>query len=105
MENVNSHFGKGIAEVRKLRGISQAHLSALAGLSKATICQLESGRRGVSEESLALICNSLNVPVSFVAVLSDKATNSTTSQMAGLVQQFLRKDSANTPGTKPNVRL
>jgi transcriptional regulator with XRE-family HTH domain len=46
-------LGKRIAELRKRAGISQQKLSEMMGVSRATITQIESGKRKVTTDELA----------------------------------------------------
>lgn len=46
---------------RVQRGLSQADLAFVTGLSRSFICQLESGARGASPESIVKIASALAV--------------------------------------------
>jgi transcriptional regulator with XRE-family HTH domain len=54
------NLGKAIKEVRKEKGLSQAELSQVSGLTQAAISNIENGKRpGI--ETLKKICRALNI--------------------------------------------
>ena len=62
-------IGGRIKQYRIEKDISQAALARKAGMSKATVCQYESGKRLPALEQLILISNALGVSAN--AILSD----------------------------------
>ena len=54
-------IGERIKQYRIEKEISQSELARKAGMSKATVCQYESGKRTPALEQLILISNALNV--------------------------------------------
>lgn len=56
-------LGKGIRTQRLLRGLTQAQLAHMAGLSTSLISQFETGKKSPSIDSLRRIANSLGVPM------------------------------------------
>ena len=62
-------IGERIKQYRTEKAISQAMLARKAGMSKAAVCQYESGKRLPALEQLILISNALGVSAN--ALLSD----------------------------------
>ena len=55
MKNCESILGKKILEIREIKGISQQQLALKAGLSKALITHIETGKRYPSDKALQKI--------------------------------------------------
>lgn len=51
-----------IRKLRQTAGLSQAELARRAGLSRSLICEIESGRRGITPATQLLIAGVLDVP-------------------------------------------
>ena len=60
----NLALGKRLRELRKLRGYTQAAVSATCGISAAQLSQIELGKTGTSVWTLAQIALALNTPLS-----------------------------------------
>lgn len=59
---------KDVRGLRKTAGLSQAELARRAGLSRSLICEIESGRRGLTASSRIRIAEVLDVqPETFAA--------------------------------------
>lgn len=56
-------FGKGLAEVRKSRGITQSELAERVNMSVVTIAYIETGKRWVRLATLDKIARALKVNV------------------------------------------
>jgi transcriptional regulator with XRE-family HTH domain len=54
-------IGKGVRELRDLKGLTQADLSAKTNINRATISNIESGKQQVSLHYLYLIAKALEV--------------------------------------------
>jgi len=52
-----------IRELRARRGLTQEHLSDVAGRSRGFVSELESGRRGASFEGVVALAQALDVPM------------------------------------------
>lgn len=63
MENTSIYDIQKIVTLRKIKGLSQAKLAELSGLSVATIQRAEHGRVDPSQETVKRICSVLDVPV------------------------------------------
>ncbi|MBS5802723.1 MAG: helix-turn-helix transcriptional regulator [Brachyspira sp.] len=61
MKNCESILGKKILEIREQKGYSQQQLATKAGLSKALITHIETGKRYPSEKALKKIIEALEV--------------------------------------------
>lgn len=51
-----------VRELREAAGLSQYELARRTGLSRSLICEIESGRRGLTPSSQRLIAKVLDVP-------------------------------------------
>lgn len=56
---VAGRLGEGLKRVRRERSLTQRQLADLAGVTPAAISQAESGRRGLSLETLVPLCDAL----------------------------------------------
>lgn len=61
MKNCESILGKKILEIREIKGISQQQLALKAGLSKALITHIETGKRYPSDKALQKIIEALEI--------------------------------------------
>ncbi len=61
MKNCESILGKKILEIREVKGISQQQLATKAGLSKALITHIETGKRYPSDKALQKIIEALEI--------------------------------------------
>lgn len=61
MKAVAERFGRNVAYVRRLRGLSQEELSFLAALHRTEISQVERGLRLARIDTLAKLCGALRV--------------------------------------------
>ena len=61
MKNCESILGKKILKVREKKGISQQQLATAAGLSKALITHIETGKRYPSDKALKKIIEALEI--------------------------------------------
>ena len=58
---VSGRLGAGLRAARQARGLSQAELARLAGVSASAISQAERGQRGLSLETLIELCGRLDL--------------------------------------------
>lgn len=63
-------IGNAIKQLRKSKGIQQAQLAELIGISKNAMCQIEIGETFPSKNTVSLICSKLKVPQSYLLFLS-----------------------------------
>lgn len=68
----NALVGKAIARFRELRGLTQAELNELVGLS--TIQHIEQGRNAVSLDCLNRIATALDIPAACILLLGSKVS-------------------------------
>lgn len=61
MKNCESILGKKILEIREIKSISQQQLATKAGLSKALITHIETGKRYPSDKALQKIIEALEI--------------------------------------------
>jgi transcriptional regulator with XRE-family HTH domain len=61
MKNCKSILGNKILEIREIKGISQQQLATKAGLSKALITHIETGKRYPSDKALQKIIEALEI--------------------------------------------
>ena len=60
-EHVVGRLGEGLRRLRVTRGLNQRQLAQLADVTPAAISQTESGRRGLSLDTLVSLCETLGV--------------------------------------------
>lgn len=58
-EHAVGRLGEGLRRIRRERNLSQGQIAALAGITPAAISQAETGRRGLSLDTLVLLCDAL----------------------------------------------
>ena len=63
MKNCKSILGNKILEIREIKGISQQQLATKAGLSKALITHIETGKRYPSDKALQKIIEALKMSI------------------------------------------
>ncbi len=54
-------IGKRIVEIRKNSGMTTNKLANLCGLSQSFLRSVEMGEKGISVDSLSLVCDALNI--------------------------------------------
>lgn len=60
-EHTSGRLGEGLRRLRSARGLSQRQLAEIAGVTPAAISQAESGRRGLSLDTLLPMCERLEI--------------------------------------------
>ncbi len=60
-EHTSGRLGEGLRRLRARRGLTQRQLAQVASVTPAAISQAESGRRGLSLDTLVRVCESLDV--------------------------------------------
>lgn len=60
-EHAVGRLGEGLRRVRKARNLNQRQVAELAGVTPAAISQAESGRRGLSLDTLLPLCEALGI--------------------------------------------
>lgn len=60
-EHAVGRVGEGLRRLRKARNLNQRQLAELAGVTPAAISQTESGRRGLSLDTLLPLCETLGI--------------------------------------------
>lgn len=83
-------FGETIRELRLVKDLTQAELATLTGLKRLTISQIETNRRGISPKNLSQLALALDVPISFISILSDCANNKLLQQFQRIIRKSLR---------------
>lgn len=64
LDNIKIRFGSRVKARRRSMGISQEELAERAGLHRTYVCEVESGRRNISLESIDRLARALETPVS-----------------------------------------
>ncbi|MGY6501461.1 MAG: helix-turn-helix domain-containing protein [Acidimicrobiales bacterium] len=62
-EHAVGRLGEGLRRIRSERNLTQGQLAALAGVTPAAISQAETGRRGLSLDTVVPLCETLGVTV------------------------------------------
>ena len=60
-ERALGRLGRGLEQLRKERGLSQADIARFAGVSASAISQAESGRSGLSLDTLLSLCEGVGI--------------------------------------------
>lgn len=63
MDNISSHLGSNIVNLRKLKGLSQAQLAKVAQIPRSTLTYTESGEGNPTLSNILKISRALNVSV------------------------------------------
>lgn len=97
-EQAVGRLGEGLRRLRRERNLTQAQLAAVAGVTPAAISQAETGRRGLSLDTLVPLTESLGITlddlvgggatVDHVLVRHDRALPGGNGSPAGLVPLF-----------------
>lgn len=101
-ENSVGRLGEALRRLRRERNLSQAELAEIAQVTPGAISQVETGRRGLSVDTLVTLCESLGITldallgaessVDHVLIRHDRGLDRTTSALGRLVS--LVEDSA-----------
>lgn len=62
-EHTVGRVGEGLRRLRRSRNLTQGQLAELAGVTPAAISQVESGRRGLSLDTLVPLCDTLGIGI------------------------------------------
>lgn len=62
-EHVVGRLGEGLRRTRTERNLTQAQLAAIAGVTPAAISQAETGRRGLSLDTIVMMCEALQIGI------------------------------------------
>ena len=62
-EQALGRLGEGLRRTRRERNLTQAQMAALAGVTPAAISQAETGRRGLSLDTLIPLCDALQIGI------------------------------------------
>lgn len=65
--NNRTTIGLQIAESRKKRGLTQDQLAKLAGIDRANIGKIETGKYNVSIDILSRVCNAMGCEIKIEA--------------------------------------
>jgi transcriptional regulator with XRE-family HTH domain len=76
----NAELGLAVREVRQERGLSQEALAHASGLHPTYISGIERGLRNPTWNSIARLCQALDVRVSRLAELSERRAGGATGQ-------------------------
>ena len=83
--------GVGLRILRALRGVTQYDLAMATGKTINFLSQVENGRKGVSQAVAEQIAEALEVPPSFLYVLSDLSNDPTVKVLKEAIMQSLQK--------------
>ena len=79
-------FGENLAIIRKSRGYTQKKLADLLGISQSAVGMWESGDREPNFETIELIADTFNLPMSALIPSDDKATGELYARVADSLQ-------------------
>lgn len=75
MDNLDKEIGAKICSLRENLGLTREKLGSLANISERFIYDIETGRKGISAESLYKLSKSLNVSSDYLLFSKEKKTN------------------------------
>ena len=93
------HYGKAIAIIRGIKGLSIQDFAKETGLSKSFISRVEKGERNLAESTIHEIADKLNIPVRMFFLLArdnSDATVRTAQEMGELMLKLLVEQNAKT---------
>lgn len=67
-QNDRQRIGKRIAELRKVKGLTQAKLAELAGLTSGNIARIETGKHSTGIDILSKIASALDAKIDIVSI-------------------------------------
>ena len=80
--------GKRITELREAAGITTNRLANLCGLSQSFIRSVELGEKGITVESLRLVCDTLGISLRDFFDVPDEAEIIGSDQIAALIARL-----------------
>ena len=89
-------IGQTVRELRLAKKLKQEELAVLSGLKRLTISQIENDRRGVSPKNLRQLAIALEVPASFLHLLSDNSDDPLVKKF-----QIVVRETLNLPAREP----
>ena len=81
-------FATNLIAIRTSRGLSQAKLAKISGVSQAMISMIESGERSPTESTMNMLAKSLNVPIS-VLVSEDSQNEKKPAEISGARERLV----------------
>jgi DNA-binding XRE family transcriptional regulator len=55
-KELRKYLGKRVKELRKSTGISQEVVAAILNITRTSICNIETGRQGLTAENVVMMC-------------------------------------------------
>ena len=80
--------GKRITELRNAAGLTTNRLANLCGLSQSFIRSVELGEKGITVESLSLICETLKISLKDFFDVPEESTVLDQDQLANLINRL-----------------
>lgn len=80
--------GKRITELRNAAGLTTNRLANLCGLSQSFVRSVELGEKGITVESLSLICETLKISLKDFFDVPEESTALDHEQMANLIDRL-----------------
>ena len=100
--DLNKEIGYRVRKLREKNGYSRDVLSELANLSNTFIADIESGKKGMTVESLVKLCNALHVTPDYlvygatrecdgtIGALLDKLSEADRDRVKELIRVFIK---------------
>ncbi|GLR55216.1 helix-turn-helix domain-containing protein [Shinella yambaruensis] len=63
VERMRELFGRNLREARKVARLSQRDIHTISGYSQSFISEIETGKRSISLDNMAVLAKVLNVPL------------------------------------------
>ena len=80
-------IGDRIIELREAKGLSTNRLANLCGLSQSFLRSVELGEKGISVESLGLLCDALGVSLHQFFAYTEKTDDALLAELSRLTPQ------------------
>lgn len=93
------NYGKAIAIIRGVKGLSIQDFAKETGLSKSFVSRVEKGERNLAESTVHEIAQKLNIPVRMFFLLANtniSPTAKTAQEVGTLLLQLLEEQNAKT---------
>ena len=87
-ESTGITVGKNLKRLRQEKGLSQAELAELAGLSKNFISYIENGKCGISSKTLASLANALRVELAQLYTTESSLSNPQVGMYANIIYKI-----------------
>lgn len=83
-------YGKAIAIIRGIKGLSKQNFAEAVGLSKSYVTRVEKGERNLAESKVHQIAKKLDIPVRMIFLLARNNSDATTKTAQEIGELMLK---------------